>query len=108
MTDNALLSWLRSPLGIGTAVLVLFGGAVVFGLNATHGMPLAERREVRVEFDDLSGLNTGDDVRIAGNRVGYVDELLLEDGRAIAVLKLDDPDTKLYGSRQDFSIWFNL
>lgn len=96
MTDNPLFSWLRSPLGIGTAVLVLFGGAVVFGLNATHGMPLAERREVRVEFDDLSGLNTGDDVRIAGNRVGYVDELLLEDGRAIAVLKLDDPDTELY------------
>lgn len=96
MTDNPLLSWLRSPIGIGTAVLVLFGGAVVFGLNATHGMPLAERREVKVGFEDLSGLNTGDDVRIAGKRVGYVDDLLLEDGQAVAVLKLDDPDTKLY------------
>lgn len=96
MTDNALFSWLRSPLGIGTAVLVLFGGAVVFGLNSTHGMPLAERREVRVAFEDLSGLNTGDDVRIAGNRVGYVEDLRLEDGRAVAVLKLDDPDTLLY------------
>lgn len=96
MRDNALLGWLRSPFGIGTAVLVLFGGAVVFGLNATHGMPLAERREVRIAFDDLSGLNTGDDVRIGGSRVGYVDDLVLEDGVAVAVIQLDDPDTKLY------------
>jgi phospholipid/cholesterol/gamma-HCH transport system substrate-binding protein len=100
MSDNALFSWLRSPLGIGTAVLVLFGGAVVFGLNATHGMPLAERREVLVAFEDLSGLNTGDDVRIAGNRVGYVEDLRLEDGQAVAVLKLDDPDTELYENAQ--------
>ncbi|KRB72740.1 hypothetical protein ASE01_22095 [Nocardioides sp. Root190] len=100
MTDNALFSWLRSPLGIGTAVLVLFGGAVVFGLNSTHGMPLAERREVLVAFEDLSGLNTGDDVRIAGNRVGYVEDLRLEDGQAVAVLKLDDPDTELYENAQ--------
>lgn len=91
-----LTAWLRQPLGIGTVVLVLFGGAVVFGLNATHGMPLVERRVVEVAFTDLSGLNTGDDVRIAGSRVGYVDELRLEDGGAVAVLKLDDPDTELY------------
>jgi len=96
MSDYPLISWLRSPLGIGTAVLVLFGGAVLFGLNATHGMPLAERREVKVAFEDLSGLNKGDDVRIAGKRVGYVEDLLLEDGHAVAVLELDDPDTKLY------------
>jgi phospholipid/cholesterol/gamma-HCH transport system substrate-binding protein len=100
MSENNVLanltSWLRSPFGIGTIVLVLFGGAVVFGLNATHGMPLVERRVVKVAFEDLSGLNTGDDVRIAGSRVGYVDDLRLEDGRAVAVLKLDDPDTELY------------
>lgn len=91
-----LTAWLRRPFGIGTVVLVLFGGAVVFGLNATHGMPLVERRVVKVAFEDLSGLNTGDDVRIAGSRVGYVDDLRLEDGLAVAVLKLDDPDTELY------------
>jgi len=100
MRENSMLAeltdWLRRPFGVGTVVLVLFGGAVVFGLNATHGMPLVERRMVKVAFEDLSGLNTGDDVRIAGSRVGYVDELKLEDGQAVAVLKLDDPDTELY------------
>ncbi|MDQ6524580.1 MlaD family protein [Nocardioides sp. LHD-245] len=96
MTRNPLVGWLRSPLGIGTIVVALFATAVVFGLNATHGMPLAERKEVRIAFDDLSGLNTGDDVRIAGSRLGYVDALELDDGQAIAVVQLDDPDTPLY------------
>lgn len=95
MTGN-FLAWIRQPFGIGVVALVLFGGAVVFGLNATHGMPLVERKTVKVAFSDLSGLNTGDDVRIAGARVGYVDEIKLEDDQAVAVLKIDDPDTELY------------
>jgi len=100
MSANAmiegLVAWVRRPVGIGTVVLGLFGAAVVFGLNSTHGMPLVERRVVEVAFEDVSGLNTGDDVRIAGSRVGYVDEIKLEDGEAVVVLKLDDPDTELY------------
>lgn len=100
MSANAmvtnLVAWIRRPFGIGTVVLVLFGAAVVFGLNSTHGMPLVERRVVEVAFEDVSGLNTGDDVRISGSRVGYVDEIKLEDGEAVVVLKLDDPDTQLY------------
>ncbi|HWU32109.1 MAG TPA: MlaD family protein, partial [Marmoricola sp.] len=90
------LSALRSPLGVGIVALVLFAGAVVFGLNATHGMPLVPRKEVRVAFADVSGLDVGDDVRIAGARVGYVSKLSLVDGQAVATLKLDDPNTKLY------------
>jgi phospholipid/cholesterol/gamma-HCH transport system substrate-binding protein len=88
--------FLRSPAGVGAVVLALFAGAVVFGLNATHGMPLVARKTVTVEFSDLSGLNTGDDVRIAGMRVGHVDAIDLRHGHAVAVLKLDDPSTRLY------------
>jgi phospholipid/cholesterol/gamma-HCH transport system substrate-binding protein len=86
----------NKPFVAGVVLIALFGGAVLFGLNSTHGMPLVERKEVRVAFDDLSGLNVGDDVRIASTRVGYVDAIELEDGGAVAVLKLDDPDTELY------------
>ena len=86
----------NKPFVVGVALLVLFGGAVLFGLNSTHGMPLVERKEVRVAFEDLSGLNVGDDVRIASTRVGYVDAIELDDAGAVAVLKLDDPDTELY------------
>jgi phospholipid/cholesterol/gamma-HCH transport system substrate-binding protein len=81
---------------IGIGLVVLFAGAVVFGMNATHGMPLAERKTVKATFDDLAGLNEGDDVRIASTRVGFVEDLHMEQGRAIAVLKLDDPNTKVY------------
>jgi len=86
----------NKPFLVGVVLLVLFGAAVFFGLNATHGMPLVERKEVKVGFADLSGLNVGDDVRISSTRVGYVDAIELEDDHAVAVLKLDDPDTKLY------------
>lgn len=91
-----VLRILRSPLGIGVVALVLFAGAVVFGLNATHGMPLVPRKEVRVAFADLSGLDVGDDVRVAGARVGYVSKLSLVNGQPVATLELDNPDTKLY------------
>ncbi|MGN6721934.1 MAG: MlaD family protein [Marmoricola sp.] len=92
----SLLRSLRSPFGIGIAAVVLFAGSVVFGLNATHGMPLVPRKEVRVAFTDLSGLDVGDDVRTAGARVGYVADLSLVNGQPVATLKLDNPNTKLY------------
>ncbi len=93
---TALIEVRNKPFVVGLALLALFGGAVLFGLNSTHGMPLADRKEVRVAFDNLSGLNVGDDVRIASTRVGYVDAIELDHGGAVAVLKLDDPDTELY------------
>ena len=94
MSDNPVISWMKNPLGIGTLLLVMFGGAVVFALNAVHGMPIVERKEVKVAFEDLSGINTGDDVRIAGKRVGYVDDLRLEDGKAV-LINQDDPAVTL-------------
>lgn len=87
---------LRSPFAIGVIAVVLFAGAVVFGLNATHGMPLVPRKQVRVAFTNLSGLDVGDDVRIAGARVGYVSHLTLVNGQPVATLELDNPNTKLY------------
>ena len=86
----------RRAFAAGVVLLVLFSGAVLFALNATHGMPLVERKVVKVAFDDLNGLNVGDDVRVASSRVGFVSDIELEDGQAVAVLKLDDPDTRLY------------
>lgn len=90
------LSPQRRPFVVGVALLALFSGAVLFALNATHGMPLVERKAVKVAFDDLNGLNVGDDVRVASSRVGFVSDIEMVDGQAVAMLKLDDPDTELY------------
>jgi phospholipid/cholesterol/gamma-HCH transport system substrate-binding protein len=83
-----------SVVGLGTVGAFIV--AIIFGINATHGSPLKSRGVVEAAFDNVAGLTVGDDVRIASVRVGYVDELRIEDGHAFAVLKLDDPDTKLY------------
>jgi phospholipid/cholesterol/gamma-HCH transport system substrate-binding protein len=91
-----VLSSKQTPFIVGVVMMALFGVAVLFGLNATHGSPLAERKVVKVVFSDMNGLNPGDDVRIASTRVGFVDDMKLQDGRAVAILKLDDPDTVVH------------
>lgn len=86
----------RSTL-IGASTLSAFVAAAIFALNATHGSPVKQRTTVEAEFDNVSGLMVGDDVRIASARVGYVEEMKIDDGRAVLVLKIDDPEQKLYG-----------
>lgn len=86
----------NTPFVAGIILMALFALAVVFGLNAVHGMPLADRKTVKVSFADVSGLSTGDDVRVASVRVGYVEDILLEDGDAVVVLKLDDRTITLH------------
>lgn len=85
----------RSTL-IGLSTLATFIAAVIFGLNATHGSPIKKRTTVEAEFDNVAGLMVGDDVRIASARVGYVEEMKLDGGNALLVLKIDDPEQKLY------------
>ena len=85
----------RSTL-IGLATLGTFVVAVIFGLNATHGSPVKERTTVEAAFENVAGLMVGDDVRIASARVGYVEEMKIDDGHAVLVLKIDDPEQKLY------------
>lgn len=86
----------RSALALGVAVIVVFATAVVFGLNATHGMPLAQRKTVKAAFTNVGGLVEGDDVRVASSRVGYVEDILIENGQAVAMLKIDDESMKIY------------
>jgi phospholipid/cholesterol/gamma-HCH transport system substrate-binding protein len=85
----------RSTL-IGLVTLGTFIAAVIFGLNATHGSPIKERTTVEAAFGNVAGLMVGDDVRIASARVGYVEEMKVEGGHALLVLKIDDPKQKIY------------
>lgn len=82
---------------IGLTTLVAFVGAAFFALHATHGSPIKERTTIEAEFDNVAGLAVGDDVRIASARVGYVEQMKLDKGRALLVLKIDDPEQKVYG-----------
>ena len=81
---------------IGLSTLGTFIAAMIFALNATHGSPVKERTTVEAAFENVAGLMVGDDVRIASTRVGYVEEMKIDDGQAVLVLKLDDPKRKVY------------
>ncbi|WP_214366567.1 MlaD family protein [Pseudonocardia sp. H11422] len=78
-----------TALVIGLVVVVAFAASVVFAFRAQYGIPGAQVTLVKAAFGDVGSLRVGDDVRIASARVGSVDDVRYEDGRAVAILKLD-------------------
>ena len=78
---------------IGAVVVLLFAGAVLFAVNAQHGLPGSTETTVQVAFDDVGSLREGDEVRIGGVRVGQVGKITLSGGHAIAELELSGVDT---------------
>lgn len=86
----------QSSMMIGLVMAAMGVAAVAFAYNAVNGNPLAERRTVLAEFEDVSGLLPGDDVRIASSRVGYVEDIRSEERQSVVVLKIDDPTIPIY------------
>jgi phospholipid/cholesterol/gamma-HCH transport system substrate-binding protein len=92
----------------GSGVLIFFLALVTLSLVSQQGLPFASRTTVRAAFDDVGSLRTGDDVRIANVRVGYVSAIELADAtdprngqakEAVATLKLDN-DRPVYKNAQ--------
>ncbi len=66
---------------LATAVLVVTIGNLSFGTS----------REYKAEFTDATGVNKGDDIRVAGVRVGTVDEVeILDRTRALVSFTVDE------------------
>jgi ABC-type transporter Mla subunit MlaD len=64
--------------------------ALVIGTGASD--PDGSGYEVRAIFDNVSGAVAGEDVKIAGARVGAIKELdVTEDKKAIVVLQIEEP-----------------
>lgn len=78
---------------IGAAAILLAIVATVLAYNANSGLPFVATYDLRAEFADSRQLVTGDDVRIAGKRVGSVVAIdpVLDGDRPIAraTLRLD-------------------
>ncbi len=65
---------------LATAVLVVTIGNLSFG----------DSREYKAEFTDATGVNKGDDIRVAGVRVGTVDEVeIIDRTRALVSFTVD-------------------
>jgi phospholipid/cholesterol/gamma-HCH transport system substrate-binding protein len=80
---------------VGIAVLAMFVASLLLAVNATHGAPWHTGTELKVAFDNVGALQTGDDVRIANVRVGHVKEVGLVDGKPQVVLSFDE-DHEIY------------
>ena len=81
-----------SPLLVGAVTTVIIVVGVFFSYNANKGLPFVPTYPVRVELPSASSLVVGNDVRIAGVRVGLIKSIQAEqnpdNGETIAVAEL--------------------
>ncbi|MEA2425961.1 MAG: phospholipid/cholesterol/gamma-HCH transport system substrate-binding protein, partial [Thermoleophilaceae bacterium] len=80
-----------NPVLIGAATTLVIIVAVFLAYNANNGLPFVPTYQLTVEVPNAANLVRGNDVRIAGSRVGVVDKIgtkVLNNGQVIAVLDL--------------------
>jgi ABC-type transporter Mla subunit MlaD len=61
-----------SPLLIGALTVLIASVAVYISYNANNGLPFTPTYDIKVELPEASGLEPGNQVRLAGKRVGVV------------------------------------
>lgn len=91
-----MASWLGSP-EFKVGVLVVVVGTLIGGmaLKVAEGPGvLGGKKEYYFRADSAGGLVQNSAVKMAGIKVGVIDDIILEDGRAKIVVALDD-DTRL-------------
>src|SRR5215207_8618069 len=72
--DSASL--LSSPILVGAVTTLVTVIAVFLSYNANEGLPFVPTYRVTVQVQDAAGLVEGNEVRIAGKRIGVVDEIV--------------------------------
>lgn len=83
-----------------TVILALFIVLWIFGW-AKNITVNANRKEIKVEFSSVAGLEIGDPVTLNGVRKGYVDEIKINNNSVLVLLNLDSDvslkeDAKFY------------
>lgn len=79
----------RRSLTVGVIALVVIGVITYVAGTAQLGLPLVPSTEVRAAFGNVGTLKAGDDVRENSIQIGTVTDVTYENGRAVAVLRLD-------------------
>ena len=94
MTRRSSSSIAASPLLVGAVTLLVAFVAVFLAYNANSGLPFVPTYDLKAELPTGSKLVKGNDVRVGGFRVGFVERLrpgASDDGKAVAIvdMKLD-------------------
>lgn len=79
----------RRATALGLALIATFAAALFVALDAAHGLPGTSGTTVKASFTSVEGLYPGNDVRIAGIRVGQVKSITLSHGQPVVTLTLD-------------------
>jgi phospholipid/cholesterol/gamma-HCH transport system substrate-binding protein len=92
----------RDPLPIGAAGLALLGLALVLAFNLDAIGFLGGGPAYSAAFSEAGGLRAGDDVRLAGVKVGEVERVSLDGGHVRVDFRVTEPAT--FGDRTGASI----
>ncbi|GAB3989341.1 MCE family protein [Nocardioides marmoraquaticus] len=81
----------RNPVVIGAISIAVIAALLLAAFNAA-ALPLIGGGDTyKAAFSDASGLKAGDEVRIAGVRVGQVESMELDGNQVVAELRVDTP-----------------
>lgn len=89
---------------LGAVVIIAAGLCLAFALNQTSASGSGDSYELTARFNNVVGVSSGTDVRLAGVKVGRVANMTVDPKRAEAVLTLaiqgdvilpDDSDAKI-------------
>ena len=80
----------RNPVLVGAVSLVVLATLLVGALRADDLPIIGGGDTYHAMFSEAGGLKVNDEVRIAGVRVGKVDEVALDDGQVKVSFKVDD------------------
>ncbi|WP_426563125.1 MCE family protein [Angustibacter sp. McL0619] len=81
----------RNPVPIGAVGLLLIGALLIAAFNVQK-LPLLGRGDTyRAAFTEVGGLKTGDDVMVAGVKVGKVKKIELDGAQVLISFKVTEP-----------------
>lgn len=90
---------MSSAAKLGAFMLIVLGIIGFFTLKIEDLKFGGAARKVTVVFDSVAGLDKGSSVRVAGVRVGKVDNIHVRpDGKAEVTLEIDDPNVQIHGN----------
>lgn len=80
----------RSPAIVGIISILAITTATTFAFFIDRIPALKQAYEIEAEFVDAAGLNSENQVRVAGIKVGVVKEVMLEDDHVLVTMEIDN------------------
>ena len=81
----------RNPVPIGAVGLLLIGAMLLLAFNVQKLPVIGRGTTYRAAFTEAGGLKTGDDVLVAGVKIGKVKKIELDGAQVLVTFKVTEP-----------------